>query len=95
MTISDRIMKAAEEALDNLLCNCAESCGGYEGARAASVLEIARAIAAESDTCLPQALLIKHLAEYTTDRNWADKRLYIMQAADRLIAEITQFEELK
>lgn len=95
MTISARIMKSAEEALDNLLCNCAESCGGYEGARAASILDIARAIEAESDAFLPQALLIKHLAEYTTDRNWADKRLYIMQAADRLIAEITQASDVK
>lgn len=42
--IPEDIMKAAEEALDNLLCNCAESCGGNEGLRKASILEIAKAI---------------------------------------------------
>lgn len=33
-----------------------------------------------------QLALIKHLAEYTTEKNWADKRLYIMQAVDRALA---------
>ncbi len=46
--IPEDVMKAAEEALDNLLCNCKESCGGtYEGVRAASILDIAQAIFAE------------------------------------------------
>ncbi|WP_234834548.1 hypothetical protein [Sinorhizobium meliloti] len=40
-------MKAAEEALDNLLCNCAESCGGPGGVRKASIVDIAKAILAE------------------------------------------------
>lgn len=33
-----------------------------------------------------QLALIKHLAEYTTEKNWADKRLYIMQAVARAIS---------
>lgn len=33
-----------------------------------------------------QLALIKHLAEYTTEKNWADKRLYIMQAVDRALS---------
>ena len=41
------IMKAAEEALDNLLCNCAESCGGTDALRLASITEIAKAIYGE------------------------------------------------
>ncbi|MEV5054630.1 hypothetical protein MRBLRH13_000211 [Agrobacterium radiobacter] len=44
------ILKAAEEALDNMLCNCRESCGGTnEGLRAASIADIARAIMAERE----------------------------------------------
>lgn len=44
------IMKAAEEALDKMLCNCRESCGGTnEGLRAASIADIARAIMAERE----------------------------------------------
>lgn len=34
------VMKLAEEALDNLLCNCTASCGGYDGLRAASISDI-------------------------------------------------------
>jgi hypothetical protein len=41
------IMKSAEEALDNLLCNCKESCGGSAGLRLASITEIAKAIYGE------------------------------------------------
>jgi len=41
------IMEAAEDALDNLLCNCRESCGSTEAVRAASIEEIAKAILAE------------------------------------------------
>lgn len=43
------VMKLAEEALDNLLCNCTESCGGYDGLRTASILDIARAIMADRE----------------------------------------------
>ncbi len=46
-SIPEDIMKAAEEALDNLLCNCAESCGGPGGVRKASIVDIAKAILAE------------------------------------------------
>jgi hypothetical protein len=45
------IMNAAEEALDNLLCNCVESCGGYNGVRKASIEDIAKAILAERERC--------------------------------------------
>ena len=45
--IPDDIMEAAEEALDNLLCNCRESCGSHEAVRQASIREIALAILAE------------------------------------------------
>ncbi|EHK78045.1 hypothetical protein SM0020_10215 [Sinorhizobium meliloti CCNWSX0020] len=45
------IMKAAEEALDNLLCNCRESCGSHEAVRQASIKEIALALFAERERC--------------------------------------------
>lgn len=41
---------------------------------------------ADGDEAFRQLLLIKHLAEYTTERNWADKSLYIMQAASRALS---------
>lgn len=48
--IPDDIMKSAEEALDKMLCNCRESCGGtQEGLRAASIADIAEAIMAERE----------------------------------------------
>lgn len=50
------IMAAAELALDKLLCNCAESCGGQAGVRAASILDIAAAIATERERCAAKAL---------------------------------------
>lgn len=43
------IMKAAEEVLDNLLCNCKESCGGYDGMRLASIKDIAAALLARDE----------------------------------------------
>lgn len=49
--IPEDIMKAAEEALDNLLCNCRESCGSYEAARQAFVTDIAEAILSERKRC--------------------------------------------
>ncbi|MDX0449132.1 hypothetical protein GOC61_17350 [Sinorhizobium medicae] len=49
--IPEGIMKAAAEALDNLLCNCVESCGGAAGLRKASIAEIAKAILAERERC--------------------------------------------
>lgn len=50
--IPEDILKAAEETLGDMLCNCKESCGGYEGARTASIRDIARAILAERDRCV-------------------------------------------
>lgn len=48
--IPEDIMKSAEEALDNMLCNCKESCGGtYDGVRAESIKDIASAILAERE----------------------------------------------
>lgn len=48
--IPDDIMKSAEDALDKMLCNCRESCGGtQEGLRAASIADIAEAIMAERE----------------------------------------------
>ncbi|MDX3973264.1 DUF551 domain-containing protein [Shinella sp.] len=43
-TIPDAIMRAAEKTLDQILCNCPRSCGGLEGVRAASIVDIAKAI---------------------------------------------------
>lgn len=54
LAIPDDIMEAAEEALDNLLCNCVESCGGSAGLRAASIKEIALAILAERNRHQPE-----------------------------------------
>lgn len=45
------IMRAAEAALDKLLCNCVDSCGGHVGLRTASINDIAEAIAAEREAC--------------------------------------------
>jgi hypothetical protein len=45
--IPEDIMNAAEEALDNLLCNCVESCGGAAGLRQSSITDIAKALLAE------------------------------------------------
>jgi hypothetical protein len=41
------ILIAAEKALDTMLCNCTESCGGTDGLRRASIKDIARALLAE------------------------------------------------
>lgn len=47
--IPEDVMKAAEQALDNLLCHDKESCGGYQEMRAASIKEIAHAIMSERE----------------------------------------------
>jgi hypothetical protein len=52
-TMPTDILIAAENALDNLLCNCVESCGGSEGLRAASINDIAKAILAERASFAP------------------------------------------
>ena len=49
--IPEDILKAVEEALDNLLCNCRESCGSSEGVRQASIADIASAIFFERKRC--------------------------------------------
>lgn len=58
--IPEDVMKAAEEALDNMLCNCVESCGGLDQLRAASILDIALAIMAERKRC---ASLVKDVED--------------------------------
>jgi len=40
------------------------------------------------DEPLPQLLLIHHLAESMTDRNWKDYRLQILRAAERCILPV-------
>ena len=45
--IPEDVMQAAEDALDNLLCNCKDSLGSYAAVRAESIKDIARAIMAE------------------------------------------------
>jgi hypothetical protein len=47
--VPEDIREAAENALDNLLCNCVESCGGADKLREASIHEIALAILAERE----------------------------------------------
>lgn len=44
MVHTPEVLDAAENALDKLLCNCSESCGGPTGVRQASILDIANAI---------------------------------------------------
>lgn len=68
-TIPEDIMKAAEEALDNLLCNCAESCGGTAGVRKASIDEIAKAINAERERC---AEVAEYFAQACVCADWPD-----------------------
>ncbi|MDX1222742.1 hypothetical protein GOL85_13515 [Sinorhizobium medicae] len=53
------VMTLAEEALDNLLCNCTKSCGGYDGLRAASISDIARAIMQDRASRIRSCLLDK------------------------------------
>lgn len=57
------VMKLAEEALDNLLCNCTASCGGYDGLRAASISDIARAIMQDRASRIRSCLLDKEIDE--------------------------------
>lgn len=38
-----------------------------------------------------QLVLIKHLAVNTNERNWADKRDYLIQAADRALEGLGMF----
>jgi len=49
--IPDDIRKAAEEALDKLLCNDTESCGGTDGVRREAINDIGEAILAERERC--------------------------------------------
>lgn len=66
------IMKAAEDALDNILCNCTESCGGTEGVRKASIDEIAKAILAERERC---ALIASKWKGHPADFHFAGKQV--------------------
>lgn len=45
------ILKSAEDALDNMLCNCRESCGSHEAVRAEFIKDIARALLVERERC--------------------------------------------
>lgn len=47
--IPEDIMKAAEDALDKMLCHCVEASGSSEAYRLDSVKEIARALMAERE----------------------------------------------
>ncbi len=51
MNYPQDILTAAESALDALLCNCPESCGGSAGVREVSIMDIAKALAAEREAC--------------------------------------------
>lgn len=48
--IPDDIWAAAENAFDNMLCNCKESSGGSAGLRKDSITDLAMAIVAERAT---------------------------------------------
>lgn len=64
--IPDDIRDAAEKALDKMLCNCSESCGGYDGLRRASIEDIARALLAQDKAATERAAKI---AEEFRDSN--------------------------
>lgn len=49
--IPQDVWVAADEALDNLLCNCIEASGSTEQLRIDSTIPIARAILAERERC--------------------------------------------
>ena len=50
--IPEDILRAAEETLDNMLCECTESCGGTEGLRKDAISKIGAAILAERKRCM-------------------------------------------
>jgi hypothetical protein len=51
MEYPDDILLRAEETLDRILCNDSESCGGFDGMRRESILDIAAALMAERESC--------------------------------------------
>lgn len=63
------ILVAAEKALDNLLCNCRESCGGTDGLRAASIHDIGEAILAERERC---AAVADYFSNAYVNADWTD-----------------------
>lgn len=80
--IPNDIMASAEEALDNLLCNCRESCGSTEAVRQASITDIATAILAERKRCL----------EVVSDHISVLRKLFqndVARALEQVRAEIT------
>jgi hypothetical protein len=84
--IPDDIMKSAEEALDNMLCNCKESCGGYAGMRAESIKDIARVILSERKAAEKRedAMYITGVSDAEA---WA-RRWGHADFADRLVKEV-------
>lgn len=74
--IPDGILKAAEEALDNILCNCIEAFGGDAAAlRQASIADIATAIILERNRCA------------VISRNWQPSSFQDEQYAANSIAD--------
>lgn len=61
---------AADEALDNLLCNCIEASGSTEQLRVDSTIPIARAILAERERCAKVA------EGFERNREWVPGSLY-------------------
>lgn len=55
--ISEDVMRAAETALDNLLCNCREAFDSAAAMREESIKDIARAIMADRADRMPEASL--------------------------------------
>lgn len=69
MQYPNDILVAAERALDNLLCNCAESCGGVAGVRDASIKDIAKALAAEREACASDLDSLAEMATMMGDKS--------------------------
>jgi hypothetical protein len=88
------IMDAAEEALDNLLCNCSESCGGDAGLRKASIEEIAKAILAERNRSAAivdeNALEFERQAAFATDGLVHDAMLMASDALELAASAIRE-----
>jgi len=70
MTYPRDILAAAENALDALLCNDKESCGGYAELRDASINDIAKALMAEREACAKIA--DDRAAAWPSDERWVD-----------------------
>lgn len=67
--IPEDIMAAAEDALDNMLCNCIEASGSAAAFRKDSITDIAKAIMAERERC---ALVADFYAQSSVHSDWSD-----------------------